>query len=179
MWRWGWPPRRSPPSWVLEPPVRTEAACGEAASRWGWRGRRCHVTWPESGPGSPMKRWSLGWTCQHKEGRRRERAEGLERERSANRTWKYREVKKQNKTGLTYATVISAEVLWLRLKGLHCSTSKPNPWHLYPFMFIDMTVSGSSPTFSTLKLFLIAKSGLLLRRPAKEQVTLKTLVCSG
>lgn len=68
----------------------------------------------------------------------------------------------------TYATVISAEVLWLRLKGRHCSTSKPNPWHLYPFMFIDMTVRGSSPTFSTLKLFLMAKSGLLLRWPVRR-----------
>lgn len=69
----------------------------------------------------------------------------------------------------THAIVISEEVFWLRLNDWHCSTSKPNPWHLYPLIFIDMTVSGSSPAFSTLKLFLMAKSGLLVRRPTDAQ----------
>lgn len=41
--------------------------------------------------------------------------------------FKTKVLKKKEKSGFTYATVISAEVLWLRLKGLHCSTSKPNP----------------------------------------------------
>lgn len=40
-----------------------------------------------------------------------------------------------------------------------------------------MTVRGSSPTFSTLKLFLIAKSGLLLRSPARTQCSQVTCSC--
>lgn len=71
--------------------------------------------------------------------------------------------------------VISEEVLWLRLKGRHCNTSKPNPWHLYPLIFIDMTVRGSSPAFSTLKLFLMAKSGLLVRRPVSDRKRSSTM----
>lgn len=73
--------------------------------------------------------------------------------------------------------MISEELLCSRLKGRHCNTSKPNPWHLYPFMFMDMTVRGSSPAFSTLKLFLTANNGLLVRRPARDNQWRSVSVC--
>lgn len=83
-------------------------------------------------------------------------------------------IKDQHKSpNSTYAMVISEELLCSRLKGRHCSTSNPNPWHVYPFIFMDITVRGSSPAFSTLKLFLMAKSGLLERRPEGEAATVR------